>query len=353
MGPIFGTSEFVDAKRKIEKMIEVYSASLNSLAVTIGGELLRHDKTEKRQKVLEWLWSGDTWLKHHDLQKRRVLNTGTWILRNAEFREWFSGDGPRFLLCQGIRTLFLSTRANLQKPALESPSLRPLLFKYMTNVHRSLVIDNANSHASKSFKTAVIQFYFDYNDEESQDADDVVASFVKQLVYQLDFVPTKLEAAYDRWIAKAMRPNRDFFIDLFLSCADEFSKVYVFLDAYDECVKSERRHLIQFVQQFSQPGLNICTFITTRPHPLDDLKSQLKENKTLEIKATLEDVEKYINEKLESETLKQVTKSKIVNSIRRAAKGMSSCSISMLISQVSVSGFSAYLRVERVGTRRN
>jgi len=183
------------------------------------------------------------------------------------------------------------------------------------------VLDYTNSRATKPFKPAVIHFYFDYNDEKSQTAEGVVRSFIKQLVYQLEFMPPNLEAAYDRWIAKGIHPTRDLFIDLFITCAKEFSDVYVFLDAYDECVKSERKSLIQFLQQLSQMG-NVCTFITTRTHTLDDLTSLLENNKTLKIKATPEDVETYISEKLESEKLKKEIKTKIVNSIRHAAAGM-------------------------------
>jgi hypothetical protein len=117
VGPIFATSGFVDAKRKIEKMIEVYLASMNALAVTMGGELLRHDKTEKRQKILEWVWSADTWLKHGDLKRRRIPNTGTWILENHDFKKWFTGEGPRFLICHGIRMPLLQEMTKVGKRA--------------------------------------------------------------------------------------------------------------------------------------------------------------------------------------------------------------------------------------------
>lgn len=129
VGPIFATDGFVDAKRKIEKMTEVYSASMNALAVTMGGELLRHDKTEKRQKILEWVWSADPWLKHGDLKRRRIPNTGTWILENQDFKKWLTGEGPRFLICHGIRMPFIQELTEVEKRAPGSPLSRSTLLE--------------------------------------------------------------------------------------------------------------------------------------------------------------------------------------------------------------------------------
>ena len=48
---------------------------------------------DDRAKILTWLSPLEPNLRHYDLQTRRVINVGNWLLQTEEFRNWKGGDG--------------------------------------------------------------------------------------------------------------------------------------------------------------------------------------------------------------------------------------------------------------------
>lgn len=79
----------------------MFISSMGYLTARMGAELLLHDKTEKRQKVLKWIWSGDHWQRHEGLRKTRVSGTGNRILGSVE--AWINRRNSGPLICEGIR----------------------------------------------------------------------------------------------------------------------------------------------------------------------------------------------------------------------------------------------------------
>jgi len=75
------------------------------LTAQMAAQLLLHDKDENREKMLNWLSSGDdiNWQRHWDLHKRRVPGTGKWLLESVQFQDWREGKGSPLLFCPGIR----------------------------------------------------------------------------------------------------------------------------------------------------------------------------------------------------------------------------------------------------------
>lgn len=97
-----GKMEFVSVREDIEKRILAYTRAMGSLTATMAGELLRHDKDDERMNILVWLWGGNYWQRHDDLNDKRVSNTGTWIFRSPEYQNWHRGDSSRSLICHGM-----------------------------------------------------------------------------------------------------------------------------------------------------------------------------------------------------------------------------------------------------------
>jgi len=78
------------------------------------------------------------------------------------------------------------------------------------------------------------------------------------MVYQLDSVPDEVVTAYRRAVEKGREPNRKSFVDLIAACARKFSKIFILIDAYDECVESERGLLTAFFDLLDG-GVNLFT----------------------------------------------------------------------------------------------
>jgi hypothetical protein len=76
------------------------------LTAKMTAQLLLHDKNEEREKILNWLSSGDdiSWRRHWDIRRRRAAGTGKWFLESAQFKSWRKGIGSPVLFCPGIRT---------------------------------------------------------------------------------------------------------------------------------------------------------------------------------------------------------------------------------------------------------
>lgn len=106
---LLGSKEYVDSKEKVERAIKSYSESMGYLTATMTAELLHHDKDERREKIINWIWEGDSWQRHKMLREKRVPNTATWFLESAAFKDWRLGTGSHLLLCIGIRKQILLT----------------------------------------------------------------------------------------------------------------------------------------------------------------------------------------------------------------------------------------------------
>lgn len=96
-----GSQGFVDAKARIQERITAYTASMGFLTATMGEELLQQDKSERRRKVLNWLWLGYSWQTNDQLRKRRIPNSGKWFLNAAA--GWINGKETSPLIGYGIR----------------------------------------------------------------------------------------------------------------------------------------------------------------------------------------------------------------------------------------------------------
>jgi hypothetical protein len=195
-------------------------------------------------------------------------------------------------------------------------------------IYSSLVVDKLlpQTNNRNTLKTAVLFFYFDYNDPSARTADAVVSALLKQLVYQLDSLPKQLESSYDQCLNNGLsKPEMDTLTDMLVAFSSQFSKIFIVIDAYDECLEEERELLNPCLQRFSQSGINL--FLTARPHPwsLDSLAERLPAVEFLEIKAEDDDVKIYVMEVLErnpqAKGLHRDLKKKIVEHISIGTEG--------------------------------
>lgn len=183
----------------------------------------------------------------------------------------------------------------------------------MTN-GRSLVIDNLRplTNDRNLNKVGVIQFYFDDHDPNNQTADDVIRSFVKQIVYQManrDF-PELLENLFDTKVRLGMsaEPSRSQFIGLLGQCLERFTMVYLCIDAFDECDPDEGVKVLNALQQL--PSHKYRLFLTGRTYLLEtrqilcdhEISIWLRDASYQPISATRPDIEMYLNDQLQAAT---------------------------------------------------
>ena len=181
---------------------------------------------------------------------------------------------------------------------------------------RSRVIDHLLTSAGTAQRLGVVYVYLDYNDQANQTAAGVMKSLLKQLVYQRRSLPTKLESAYDE--GKLLDMNS--IVEMFLESAQQFSKVFVVLDALDECNIREREILMPYLQRLLQSGIRIC--VTARPEAQCKLTSN--QIRSLEISAHDHDIENFLAQRLMQveSAVDDQSKEAIISTVVAGAKGM-------------------------------
>lgn len=156
---------------------------------------------------------------------------------------------------------------------------------------------------------------------QAQSVEAVLGCLLKQLAYQLEYVPAELNAAYDDSVK---RGGRSSFEGLFIRCLAKFAKVFMFVDAFDECLESQQKSLLDFLKKSLEVAPNLFVCVTSRLHLLNDLQQMTPSQTRIEIRASDEDILKYLKDQLNSEENldgHDDLKAKLQELIRNNAKG--------------------------------
>jgi hypothetical protein len=145
----------------------------------------------------------------------------------------------------------------------------------------------------------------------------MIVSLLAQLLGQCQNLPASIQSEYNP--KRKDKPTNIRFIELLLDCISEFPKVFVVLDAFDETQKEERGKLIEYLKQISNSRLKL--FITTRSPLLDLLQKDFQESTDMEIAARDDDIQTYLIEKLNAESLHVKIKENISTKLRAGAHG--------------------------------
>jgi hypothetical protein len=125
-----------------------------------------------------------------------------------------------------------------------------------------------------------------------------------------------------------MQLNEMIFLSLLVECVEQFSFVFLVIDAFDECAEDQRPIILKWLQLLVESRVRI--FITSRPHVRDspdfceddELQRWLQESNPLEILASQSDIKSYLHDKLK--TVKRCNaqlKDKILTTISTKAQG--------------------------------
>jgi hypothetical protein len=169
----------------------------------------------------------------------------------------------------------------------------------------------------------VVYFYYQFQDALKQTTEEVLASLLKQLVLSVDPLPRCLESHYQNFITShepPARPDLATLTDLFMQCTKQFERVFVMIDAFDECgqIERQREKIVSVLQSLSESAVKV--FVTTQPHLLDNLTSKHPSTR-LKIRAEKTDIQKYVKSHLSKEVSKQL-ENDIIKTICTESDGM-------------------------------
>ena len=168
--------------------------------------------------------------------------------------------------------------------------------------------------------------YFNYKDAEQQSVTNLVASLVHQLVPRNSNLANDLASLYEIHITKDTRPSRNDYIQLLKAAVAAFNKVFIIIDALDECVEDDGTRQ-DLVEELLKLQLHACLLVTSRD--LRSIQRQLRSATRVEVQASDGDIRKYLSERISnSEKIGMYVKSDpdlhgvIVNTITNKAREM-------------------------------
>ena len=252
-----------------------------------------------RLRVLDWLTKLDYNSRQSDLISRRQPGTGEWLLQSDKYQTWLNGEAQT-LYCRGI-------------PGSGKTTLVSILIDQLCTQHRG----------NPSIGIAYI--YLNFRGKDDQNINDLVACIMKQLVYRRPTLATSVKDLHDAWSSEGGRPSFDHIYRALESVTKSFTKVYILVDALDECQDSDRcrTRLLDTLSQL-QVDTKVNLLLTSRGRP--DIDKYFQKDDTLSIEAHEDDVRRYLESnmwKLSSCVAKRADLQKtIIEEIIKAAEGM-------------------------------
>ncbi len=236
--------------------------------------------------------------QHNDFISRRQPGTGQWFLASPEYQAWRDGD-KQALFCPGI------------------PGAGKTIIT-------AIVIDNLQEQFRGNQSIGIAYIYCNFQRQHEQKAEDMLASLLKQLTHGCSSFPQSVEDLYNRHEKDRTRPSFDEISKTLLLIATEYSRIFIAVDALDECDDSSRDKMLAEIfalQSRIQISMNIIA--TSRIN--DTIQRHFDGFPSLEIYARDDDIQSYVamqTELLETDLLDNDIREKIQNGVSKAAEGM-------------------------------
>ncbi|KAH6705255.1 ankyrin repeat-containing domain protein [Leptodontidium sp. MPI-SDFR-AT-0119] len=276
-------------------------ASQISMATKGGVDLLheRQDIQERReecQAILDWLTPIDYTSQQSDFIARRQEGTGTWLLDSMKYQSWRETK-KQTLFCPGI------------------PGAGKTIIT-------SIVVEELNTRFRNDNSVGIACIYYNFRRQDEQKIDGLLASLLKQLAESQPSLPGTVKELYNQHKTKRTRPSLEEISRSLQAVTTLYSRVFIIVDALDECQISDgcrQRFLSGLFNLQAKCGANL--FATSRP--IASIEKEFEGNSKLEIRASEEDVRRYLDGHMfrlprfvaRSLKLKEEIKTNIVNAV--------------------------------------
>ncbi|KAG8527048.1 uncharacterized protein KY384_008477 [Bacidia gigantensis] len=263
------------------------------------GELRNRQKDDEMREIIQWLSPLNFATRHQDIFSKHQEGTGQWFLDDDKFVQWKTGNS-RLIWCPGV-------------PGAGKTVLSSIVVDYLMN-------------SFEDDDIAVVGIYCDFKEFNQQSTSKYLASLLQQMIIQHGSIPDQIKDTYVAHSKKKTTPAFPEYLDLLKGQMQGFTRVYIVIDALDECTEANgvREELLEGILQM--PTFT-SIMITSRYIPVveDSLQAALR----LDISARDDDIHLHVRSRLAREKtwarrirLDSVLQTKIAKSIVERASGM-------------------------------
>ncbi len=268
------TREMVEnLQRQCGTLNDLMAVDALALGARIHKEVTQARKEQQRwqadwesKAVLDWVTTVDYSSQQSDFIRRRQPGTGRWLLDSTEYQQW-TRTAKHTLFCPGI-----------------SGAGKTIL--------TSIVVDDLHTQFRDDVHIGIAYLYCNFRRHADQKVEDLLSSLIRQLSQDQPSLPECLEILYNEHIV-GTRPSLDELSRALQTVANLFSRIFIVVDALDECQLSDgsrSKFLAALFALQSKTGANI--FATSRF--ILDVTERFKDNVSLEIRAHPGDIQRYI-----------------------------------------------------------
>jgi Cdc6-like AAA superfamily ATPase len=157
----------------------------------------------------------------------------------------------------------------------------------------SIVVEELITRFENDGNIGIAYLYCNYQRQHEQKLEDLFASLLKQFVQEQPSIPNSVKTLYDRHRDKRTEPSLDEISGVLQSVVAAYSRAFIIIDALDECETSNgcrQKFLSGLFNLYTKCGANL--FATSRP--ISSIEKEFEGNTILEIRASEEDVRRYL-----------------------------------------------------------
>jgi Cdc6-like AAA superfamily ATPase len=270
------------------------TAKIKSDTTVLRGETAERHKHD----LMEWICTVDYHAQHSDFIDRHQTGTGQWFLQDSMFQRWEQSKGAT-LFCPGIPGAGKTIMA-------------------------ALVIDNLlrSQHVADEPVTFI---YCNYKRQSEQSAKHMLSSILRQIIDIRSVVPKLVQDFHTSHTTKKTTPSFGEIREVLEAVSKDLQGLTIVVDALDECEKPAREVFLSAVETLRKQ-CEVRLLATSRPLPTVQSHLAFLGKPTLEVKASDEDLEKYIRSRASELHFRVVSKpdllEHLVTSTVRATGGM-------------------------------
>lgn len=228
---------------------------------------------EEDVQILEWLETVDYSSQHRNFLRKWQPETGLWLLDSAEYKTWLNTKS---------QTLFCPGDPGTGKTILTSAVINDVKMRFPTNL-----------------SVGIAYIYCDSLRQEAQKIEELIADLLKQLCQRQTSISTCVKEIYIRHKYNRTRPSLDELLESLHEVVQTYSRVFIIVDALDECQTSSGCRQIFLEELFNlQKQFGANCFTTSRP--ILEILTHFKTCAiSMELPTNTSDIVIYVNSYLE------------------------------------------------------